>query len=404
MMRSFAVTLAACFTLVGLAACGNDDSSSPSSEGGNASAAFKVPDRPVKAEVGEMEGKLSLVAWAGYAEDGSTDKAVDWVTPFEKKTGCEVSTKTAATSDEMVTLMRTGRFDGVSASGNASVKLMAGGNVVPVDTKLLEHWADLDELVKNRDYNSVDGKMYGAPHGYGANLVMWRTDKVEPAPTGWDAVFDPAKAAKYKGKVTGYDDPIYIAEAALYLSKAKPELNITNPYELDQKQFDATIALLKENRPLVGEYWSDYTKQQAAFTQGDSVLGTTWQVIANLLEADKVPVKTVLPEEGATGWSDTWMLSDKAKNPNCMIAWMNHIESPEVQAQVAEWFGEAPANPKACEKTSDKAFCETFHVGDTAYYDRIKFWATPTKNCRDDRGDTCVEYAKWVQAWTEIKG
>ena len=401
MTRIVAATIAACLTLFGLAACGGSDSGSGSSK---SSAGFEVPDRPMKTSVGQGEGKLDLIAWAGYAEDGTNDKSVDWVTPFEKQTGCQVTTKTAATSDEMVTLMRTGRYDGVSASGNASVKLIAGGDVVPIDTKLLENWGDIDGIVKNRDYNSVDGKMYGAPHGYGANLIMWRTDDVTPAPTSWSAVFDPAQAAKYEGKLTGYDDPIYIAEAALYLSYSKPELKITNPYELTQAQFDAAVDLLKQNRSMVGQYWSDYTKEQAAFTQGDSVLGTTWQVIANLLDADDVPVKTVLPKEGSTGWSDTWMLSDEAKHPNCMVEWMNWMETPTVQAQVAEWFGEAPVNPKACDETSDKSFCDTYHVGDTAYYDRIKFWATPTRNCRDDRGNQCVDYTKWVQAWTEIKG
>ncbi len=401
MMRTLAAATAACLTLVGVAACGGSGSTSTTKK---AAAGFTVPDRATKAAIGKTEGKLDLVAWAGYAEDGSNDKTVDWVTPFQKDTGCQVTTKTAATSDEMVTLMRTGRYDGVSASGNASVKLIAGGNVVPIDTKLLKNWADLDPIVKMRDYNSAAKQMYGAPHGYGANLIMWRTDKVTPAPTSWSAVFDPAQAAKYKGKLTGYDDPIYIAEAALYLSNTKPELGIKNPYELDQKQFDAAVALLKENRKLVGQYWSDYTKEQAAFTQGDSEIGTTWQVIANLLDADKVPVKTVLPSEGSTGWSDTWMLSDKAAHPNCMVAWMNWMETPKVQAQVAEWFGEAPANPKACAQTSDKGFCDTYHVGDAAYYDRVKFWATPTRNCRDGRGNVCVDYTKWVKAWTEIKG
>jgi putative spermidine/putrescine transport system substrate-binding protein len=403
MKRAAVLTMLGCLASCGVVACGGgDDNGAGGGSGKTTSAGFKVPDVPTKATVGAGEGALSLVAWAGYAEDGSTDPKVDWVTPFEKKTGCRTAVKTAGTSDEMVTLMRTGRYDGVSASGNASVKLIAGGDVVPIDTKILTNWASLSDQVKNQPYNSVDGKMYGAPHGYGANLLMWRTDTVKPAPTSWAAVFD--ASSPYKGKLTAYDDPIYIADAALYLANTKPDLKITNPYELDSKQFDAAVALLKQQRTLIGQYWSDYTKEQAAFTQGDSVLGTTWQVIANLLEADKVKIKAILPDEGSTGWSDTWMLSSKAKHPNCMVQWMNWIETPEVQAQVAEWFGEAPANPLACDHTSDKTFCDTYHVNDPSYYEKVKFWATPTRNCRDDRGNTCVDYSQWVQAWTEIKG
>jgi putative spermidine/putrescine transport system substrate-binding protein len=398
MKRIVAWAVIPCLVFLGLTACGSDNKSSSK----KTAAGFTVPDRPTKAALGKGEGKLSLIAWAGYAEDGSTDPKVDWVTPFEKKTGCQTSVKVANTSDEMVTLMRTGRYDGVSASGNASVKLIAGGDVVPIDTKLLENWADLTSYVKFQDYNSANKKMYGAPHGYGANLLMWRTDDVKPAPTSWSAVFDPA--SPYKGKVTAYDDPIYIADAALYLKNTKPDLGITNPYELTQKQFDASVALLKQQRGIVGQYWADYTKEQAAFTQGDSVLGTTWQVIANLLDADKVPIKTILPTEGSTGWSDTWMLATDAKNPNCMVEWMNWITSPEIQAQVAEWYGETPVNPKSCSLTTDKKFCDTYHTDDPAYYKNVHFWSTPTRNCRDGRGNTCVDYTKWVQAWTDIKG
>ncbi len=397
MKRYIITAVAAALAVLGIAACGSSNSGSSSS-----SAAFKVPNLPIVNTVGKGEGALNIVVWAGYAEDGSTDKTVNWVTPFEKDSGCQVNAKTANTSDEMVTLMRTGRYDGVSASGNASVRLIAGGDVSPIDTKILTNWADIDQNVKNQPYNSVNGQMYGAPHGYGANLLLWRTDKVKTAPDSWGVVFDPA--SPYKGKVTAYDDPIYIADAALYLSKTQPALKITNPYELDQKQFDASVALLKKQRPIIGEYWSDYTKMQAAVTQGDTVLGTTWQVIANLLKADKVPIRTVLPKEGSTGWSDTWMMSSKAKHPNCMVKWMNWITSPKVNAQVAEWFGEAPANNKACAQTADKNHCATFHQGDTAFLNQVKFWSTPVSNCRDSRGNTCVDYSRWVQAWTDIKG
>src|SRR6185295_3501298 len=162
-------TFLACLTFLGLSACGDDDSTSSS---GTSKALFEVPDVPVKTTVGKKEGKLSIVVWPGYAEDGSTDPKVDWVTPFERASGCNTTVKVANTSDEMITLMRTGRYDGVSASGNASVKMIAGGDVAPIDPKILEHWDDLSSTVKMKDYNSVEGKLYGAPHGYGANLLM----------------------------------------------------------------------------------------------------------------------------------------------------------------------------------------------------------------------------------------
>ena len=214
----------------------------------------------------KTEGKVDLVAWAYYVEDGSNDPNADWVTDFEKETGCDVSAKVAGTSDEMVTLMKTGQYDGVSASGNASLRLVAGGDVAPVNLDLVPNYADIFEDLKGQPYNTVDGVPYGIPHGRGANVLMWRTDIVKPAPDSWSVVFDPN--SPYKGKVTAYDDSVYIADAAVYLMTTQPDLNITNPYELDDAQFQAAVDLLKQQKAIVGEYWSDYAKEEASFTSG----------------------------------------------------------------------------------------------------------------------------------------
>jgi putative spermidine/putrescine transport system substrate-binding protein len=384
-------------TLAALAGCGGDDDDN---EGAGTTTQASGPQ--MLQSLGAGEGEVDLIAWAGYVEDGSTDKSVDWVTDFEKETGCQVNVKIGNTSDEMVTLMRTGQYDGVSASGDATLRLIAAGDVAPVNTDLIENYADVYDGLKNQKHNSVDGQMYGVPHGRGANLLMWRTDIVKPAPDSWGVVFD--ENSPYKGKVTAYDSPIYIADAALYLMKTQPDLGIKNPYALDDEQFQAAVDLLKKQRSIIGEYWSDYTKEQAAFKSGDTVLGTTWQVITNLLLGDKVKVKNVLPKEGATGWSDTWMIHAKAKHPNCMYMWMNHIISPKANAGVAEWFGEAPSNAKSCDLTAAKDHCETFHAADEDYFKQVWYWTTPTKECLDGRGAICKDYSEWVQAWTEVKG
>jgi putative spermidine/putrescine transport system substrate-binding protein len=357
--------------------------------------------------LGPAEGQVNVVAWAGYAEDGTNDPTVDWVHPFEKATGCKVNVKVANTSDEMVTLMHTGQYDVVSASGDATLRLIYSGDVAPVNTALVPNYSTIFPYLKDRDWNSVEvgGKRqaYGIPHGWGANLLMWNSTSVNPAPTSWGAVF--AASSPYSGKITAYDSPIYIADAALYLMKSKPELGIKNPYSLDQKQFDAAVALLKTQRQNIGEYWADYTKEVQAFESGTSVVGTTWQVITNLIQADKkVPVKAIVPSEGSTGWSDTWMVSSKTKHPTCSYKWMDWIVSPSVNAQVAQWFGEAPAQSKACAEPGMKEHCATFHAADKAYSDNIWYWTTPTTACLDGRGNDCVDYAKWTQAWTGIKG
>ena len=390
--------------MLAFAGCGGDDDEG---DGGEA-----------LTELGKGEGELDLLAWPAYVEDGSTDPKVDWVSDFEKRTGCQVNVKVFGTSDEAVDLMRTGQYDGVSASGNATARLVEGGDVDPVNTDLVPNYETVFEDLKDQPYNTFDGTNYGIPHGRGANLLMWNTEEVKPAPKSWSVILDPKEASKYKGQISVYDDPVYIADAALYLKAHQPDLGIEDPYELDEEQFNAAVDLLKQQRANVGEYWSDFTKQISSFAEGDSVVGTTWQYQYFTLLGEGEPVASspasqgFLPEEDATGWSDTWMISSEAKHPNCMYLWMDHIISPEANAKVAAYFGEAPAQSKACDLigklpaayfgTADH--CKNYNADNPEFWSRVYYWKTPLADCGDDRGEECMDYNDWVSAWTEIKG
>jgi putative spermidine/putrescine transport system substrate-binding protein len=364
--------------------------------------------------VGKPEGQVNLVAWAGYV-------ANPWKSDFTKETGCQVNVKVAGTSDEMVQLMRTGQYDGVSASGNASERLVDAGDVSPVNVDLVPNYKTIFSDLKDQPYNTFDGTHYGIPHGRGANLLMWNTNDVSPAPKSWSIILDPKQAAKYKGKISAYDDPIYIADAAVYLKAHQPDLGIDNPYELNDQQFSAAVDLLKEQRPNVGEYWSDAAKQIQAYTNGDDQVGTTWQYQYFQLKGAGQPVaispasQGFVPDEGATGWSDTWMISSSAAHPNCMYKWMNFITSPVANAEVAQYFGEAPAQTKACDTSTleqaakadglppNPGFCKQYHAADPSFWKRVYYWQTPVADCGNGNTD-CKDYNDWVNAWTEIKG
>ncbi|GAA3872104.1 ABC transporter substrate-binding protein [Leifsonia kafniensis] len=400
-MSRIATTGAVAVLATAMLLSGCSSGGTPNSTSGTTRA--EPPKESMQTTLGAGEGQLNLIAWAGYTEDGSNDPSVDWVHPFEAQTGCQVHTTYGSTSDDMIQLMRTGQYDGVSASGDATLRLIYGGDVAPVNTKLVPNYDTISSFLKDGSWNSVNGQSYGIPHGWGANLLMYNSAVVSPAPTSWSAVF--TDSGEYKGKVTAYDSPIYIADAALYLKATQPSLGITDPYSLTTEQLAAAVTLLKQQNANVGEYWSDFTKEVQAFESGTSVVGTTWQVIANLINSDaKVKVETVVPTEGVTGWSDTWMVSTKAKHPNCMYEWMNYITSPTVNAQVAEWYGESPSQTLACEETTDPNFCTTYHATDAAYAAKIYYWTTPTAQCLDGKGDNCTSYSDWVNAWQQIRG
>jgi len=366
-----------------------------------------TPAPSLPTAIGDGEGALTVLAWPGYVENGGTDPAVDWVKPFEDATGCKVTVQVFGTSDEAFSLFTTNpdKFDVISASGDASLRLVRAGYVQPVNVDLVKNYADIFPALKDKPYNTVDGVHYGIPHGRGSNLLMWRTDNVTPAPTSWAQMFDPSSS--FAGKVSVYDAPIYIADAAVVLMKTKPELGIKNPYALDDTQFAAAVDLLKQQKPMISQYWVDYTKQMDAFRNGDATVGTTWQVITNLLQGESpaVPVDVIKPPEGATGWSDTWMINSKTKHLNCAYKFIDHIVSPEVNIQIAEWFGEAPGNSKACALAVNPDHCKIFHADDEAFWKDIWYWQTPEAKCVDGRTNTtCKDFDAWVKAWTEIKG
>ncbi len=384
-------------TVAGLAltGCSSDSGSSDASPAAPSASAFAGP-------VGEGEGQLSVLAWPGYAEDGSTDPAIDWVTPFEKQTGCQVDVKTFGTSNEAFDLFKKGGYDVVSASGDASLRLVYGELVQPVNTDLVPNYADIFPGLKDKQWNTVDGVNYGIPHGRGANLLLYNMKAQQTEPTSWADMWE--ADSPLAGKVSPYDDAIYIADAAVYLMATQPDLGIKNPYSLDQTQFDAAIALLEQQKPLVAEYWADYAKQANGLATGSIVQGQGWQLTANTANADGEKVGATKPTEGATGWSDTWMVAKDTQNINCAYQWLDYIVSPEVNAQIAEYFGEAPANEKSCALTENKDHCAQFHADTEDYWTNVWYWTTPTEKCLDGRTDvTCVPYKDWVAAWTSLR-
>jgi len=380
-----------------LAGCGGSDS------GGSSSASPAAPSASAYAgPVSEGEGQLSVLAWPGYAEDGSTDPAVDWVTPFEKQTGCQVDVKTFGTSNEAFDLFKKGGYDVVSASGDASLRLVYGDLVQPVNTSLVPNYADIFPGLKDKAWNTVDGVNYGIPHGRGANLLLYNMKAQQTEPTSWKDMWE--ADSPLTGKIAPYDDAIYIADAAVYLMATQPDLGIQNPYSLDQTQFDAAIALLQQQKPLVAEYWADYAKQANGLATGSIVQGQGWQLTANVANADGEKVGAVKPDEGTTGWSDTWMVAKDTSNINCAYQWLDYIVSPEVNAQIAEYFGEAPANEKSCALTANEDHCAQFHADTEEFWNNVWYWTTPTEKCLDGRTDvTCVPYKDWVAAWTSLR-
>lgn len=357
-------------------------------------------------KIGKPEGQVDIVAWPGYIERGQTDKNFDWVTDFEKKSGCKVNVKTAGTSDEMVALMNEGGFDLVTASGDASMRLIAGKRVQPINVNLIPSFKNVDQRLQKAPWHYVGNTHYGTPYQWGWNVLMYNTTvfKDKP-PTSWSVVFEETTlpdGKSNKGRIQAFDGPIYIADAALYLMKKNPALGIKDPYELTEAQYKAALDLLRGQRKLVGKYWHDAFVQIDDFTNEGVVASSSWQFMANILKSKNRPVATVVPTEGATGWADTTMMHVDAKNKNCAYLWMEHSLNPKLQGDLAAWFGSVPAVPAACKGNKLLGDDGCARQGFDSF-ERISFWKTPVTKCAS-QNNACVPYHRWVTDYIAVLG
>ena len=354
--------------------------------------------------IGAGEGVVDIVAWPGYIERGNTDKAYDWVTGFENKTGCKVRIKTANTSDEMVALMNQGGFDLVTASGDASLRLIAGRRVQEINIKLVPSWDKIDPRLQNAPWHTVGGKHYGVPYQWGSNVLMYNTNVFSEPPKSWKIVFEAQTlpdGKSNKGRVQAFDGAIYIADAALYLKYHKPELGIDDPYALEQKQYDAALALLRKQRKIVNRYWHDAFIQIDDFINEGVVASSSWPFQVNILKSKNQPIASTVPVEGATGWSDSTMMHTEAPHPNCAYMWLEHSINPKLQGDLAAWFGSVPVRLDACKGNQllgDQG-CDVNGLGD---FEKIRFWKTPVADCGGGR--TCVPYYRWVTDYIAVLG
>jgi putative spermidine/putrescine transport system substrate-binding protein len=385
------------------ASCGGDD------EGGGDTAAG------VQEEVGESEGEVNIIAWAGYIERGDTDPKYDWVTEFEEDSGCDVKVKTAGTSDEMASLMQEGSgYDLVTASGDASLRLIASGAVQPVNLDLIPSYDKVDERLQDAPWHTVDKdgdgeeEHYGVPYQWGSNVLMYNTEAFRnEVPDSWRVVFEETRlpdGRTNRGRVQAYDGPIYVADAALYLKATRPELGIEDPYALDEAQFKAALDLLRQQRALVGRYWHDAFVQVDDFTNEGAVASSSWPFQVNLLKSKNEPIASVIPKEGATGWADTTMMHKDAPNPNCAYKWMEWSLNEKVQGDLASWFGSVPSVPDACQG-NELLGADGCRTNGFENFEKIAFWKTPQADCFDPDGDReCIPYSQWATNYVAVIG
>ena len=265
------------------------------------------------------------------------------------------------------------------------MRAIRSGALQPLDTSKLTNFKNLAPQLQSPSFNTEDGKHYGISFMWGANVLIYNKKSFPTAPDSWSVIYD----SKNKGKITVPDNPIQIADPALqFFGAAGSVRDLRGHPQPGQGQAQAAAV------SLVRKYWVLATDFEQLFKSGDAVVGAGWPLMTNDLKKAGLPVAEVIPKEGVTGWSDSWMLSKDAKNPICAYKYMNYVTSPDVQKQVADVTGYSPANTKTCEVVGPQR-CKDLHITDSHYYDSIKYWKTPEKP---------TNYRQWTDAWGEVKG
>jgi putative spermidine/putrescine transport system substrate-binding protein len=343
------------------------------------------------------EGELDLLEWPSFSDSS-------FAASFERQTGCKIRRRDVGSSNQMVALMENGgggKVDLVSAVGDISRLLISARDVRAIAVSRIPGYAGLMPVFRSPKFTTVGSVHYGVAVAWEQNLLLFDPKQVKPAPTSWAVLYD----RTYRSKITVPNNPLQIADAALYLMSARPALGIRDPYELTKPQFDAALALLARQKPLVASYWNYAADEVHSFKNRQAVVGLGWPYQVLSLRAAGSPIASMIPREGATGYADSWLMAAKSRHPNCAYLWLRYMTTAQAQAKLAVALGETPTSRKACAPMDvlQPGSCAGYHLDEAARYAaRIRFWTTPVTTCGWDGRRDCIPLVDWQKAWARL--
>jgi putative spermidine/putrescine transport system substrate-binding protein/spermidine/putrescine transport system substrate-binding protein len=318
---------------------------------------------------------LTAIVWEGYTD-------ASFAQEFEKQTGCKVKATYAGSSDEMFAKFRAGggrTYDIVSASGDITERLYRAGLVQPIDTSKLQNYSTVFPPFQKARWNTFEGKPYGVSFAWGPNVLVYNTEKVSPAPQSWDVLFDPA----YAGQVSIPDNPMTIADVALWLGKPKP-------YNLTEADLAEVKAKLLELRPHIRKFWTTAGELANLFQSGEVVLAHAWPLTYTQLKEADYPIGSVSPKGKLTGWTDSWMISKNSRHGDAAYQWIDFILSGQGQKGVMDVTGYSGATELGVEAIGPERAKQLF-MDDLSLHFEINMW------------QSVPNYDQWVQLWNEIR-
>ena len=323
-----------------------------------------------------QDNVLTMIIWEGYASD-------EWKVPFEQKYSAKVEPTPAGTGDEMFAAMKGSggtTYDMVSASSDLPERLYRADLLAEIDASKLTNYNDLYPQFQRPPYITFEDKLYGVNFAWGPTILLYNPDQIAEAPTSWNALLD----EQYSGKITTWNYPLQIAQYALLLDP-KPE----DPFMLDDDQLAQVKDILVKQRPLVRKYWDLGGEVAELFLNGEVVIGDGWPWITLQIQGSDGKVMEATPDEGVTGWSDSWCISSKAANMDLALNWANYMIGPEGQQGVIDNLNYSITNKKVVESLPEDVRAKLRMTDVPAEYAKIHMWKF------------VPNYDKWVQVWQE---
>jgi spermidine/putrescine-binding protein len=323
-----------------------------------------------------QSNELTMIVWEGYTSESFT-------VPWEEANDVTVEATFAGTGDEMFAAMQGSggtTYDMVSASSDLPQRLYDAGLLLEIDASKLTNYPDLYEQFQRPPYITFDDKLYGVNFAWGPTIILFNPDEIAETPTSWSALLD----EQYAGKITTWNYPLQIAQYALLLDP-KPE----DPFLLDDEQLAQVKDILVRQRPLVRKYWDLGGEIAELFLNGEVVISDGWSWITLQIQDSEGSVAEATPEEGVTGWSDSWCISNKAADPELALKWADYMIGPEGQMGVIENLNYSITNSKVVETLPMELREQLRMVDVPAEYAKIHMWKF------------VPNYDKWVQIWQE---
>jgi spermidine/putrescine-binding protein len=325
--------------------------------------------------------KLNLLVWEGYADPL-------YVHTFEEENHCKISASYMGSSDELVTKLRggsAGTYDVISPSSDVATSIASSGLAAPLDLSQFPSYSQLSPQLTSLPLVKVDGQVYGVPFMWGPDPLIYDTTAFPQAPDSWNVFWD----AKYRGKISVWDDLSTVYMAAQVLGYDKPDPG--QLYNLNDQQLEAVKKKLLELKPNVRKMWATGGELTNLFQNHEVVAAMGWPLMTNQLRKSNFPVGEVIPKENTTGWIDHLMITAGSENKELATKFLEFMIEAHNQKKVTEVTGYTPANPHAAQfMTPDEV--KNLHLDDVDNYQkRIYFWQNVPRR------------AKYNEIWNEVK-